>query len=359
MRASIGHGTPSLASRISPIEQLSPRVLPEAEIDNNSDQERLTDDETDDRETDDEENDGNEDVDPRAPLRPNIILADGVEQQRATVERQERMIKFLFQQMTKLLSRRESTSKNDKFDLTHPRQFCGGGRTLDTFLGSLYWNFPTHSHLFSDGDSDKVQYALDHLGSWSNHCDYTLHKTRMIDTITWGQDLLTNDSPCMHDFNLFVNEIQPMYGEKDRKLNTGTRLYHGFRQGHHDPDESVRAYANQLRRNWREAGWDEEQQMLSCYHMIWAGLKPELHPNIRPFSNKDGMFDSIDELLDRAVDVETKPQKYDQSQQQRQYGETSYKGGKKRGYRPSIPESKDAPKETQKPNKPKPSGGGK
>ena len=42
--------------------------LPEAEIDNNSDQERLIDDETDDRETDDEENDDNEDVDPHAPL---------------------------------------------------------------------------------------------------------------------------------------------------------------------------------------------------------------------------------------------------------------------------------------------------
>jgi hypothetical protein len=205
IRASIGHGTPSLASRITPIERLSPRVLPEAEIDNNSDQERLIDDETDDRETDDEENDDNEDVDPRAPLRPNIILADVVEQQRATVERQERMIKFLFQQNTELLSRRESTSKNDKFDMTNPRRYCGGARELDTFLGSLRSNFRTHSHLFSDGDTDKVQYALDHLGSWSNHRDYTLHKPSMIDPITWGQDLLTNDSPCLHDFDLFVS----------------------------------------------------------------------------------------------------------------------------------------------------------
>jgi len=251
--------------------------LPEAEIDNNSDQEHVIDDETDDRETDDEENDDNEDVDPRAPLRPNIILADVVEQQRATVERQERMIEFLFQQKTELLSQRESTSKNDKFDMTHPRRYCGGARELDTFLGSLRSNFRTHSHLFSDGDTEKVQYALDHLGSWSNHHDYTLHKTSMIDPITWGQDLLTNDSPCIHDFDLFVNEIQKMYGEKDRKLNAGTRLYHEFCQGHHDPSESVRAYANRLRRNWREAGWDQEQQKLSCYHMIWAGLKPELH----------------------------------------------------------------------------------
>jgi hypothetical protein len=83
IRTSIGHGTPSLASRITPIERVSPRVLPEAEIDDNSDQERLIDNEADDRETDDEEND---DVNPRAPLRPNILLADVVEQQRAMVE---------------------------------------------------------------------------------------------------------------------------------------------------------------------------------------------------------------------------------------------------------------------------------
>ena len=223
---------------------------------------------------------------------------------------------------------------------------------MDTFLGSLRSNFRTHSYLFSDSDTDKVQYALDHLGSWSNHRDHTLPKTSMIDPITWGQDLLTTDSPCLHDFDVFVSEIQKMYADKDRKLNAGTRLCLEFRQGHHDPDESVRAYANRLRQNWREAGWDEEQQKLSCYDMIWAGLKPELHPKVKPFTNEDGMFDSIGELFDRAADVESKPQKYNKSQQQRQHGETSYKSGRKRGYRPSISESKDAPKEA-----PKPSGG--
>jgi len=354
--ASIGHGTPSLATRITPIERVSPRVLPEAEIDDNSDQERLIENETDDRETD---TDDNHDVDPRAPLRPIILLADVVEQQRATMERQERMIEFLFKQNTELLSRRESTSKNDKFDMTNPRRYCGGPRELDTFLGSLRSNFRTHSHLVSDGDTDKVQYALDHLGSWSNHRNYTLHKTSMIDPITWSQDLLNTNSQCLYNFDLFVSEIRKMYSDKDRKLNAGTRLYLEFRQGHYHPDESVRAYVNRLRQNWREAGWDKEQQKLSCYHMIWAGLKPELHPKVKPFTNEDEMIDSIDELFNRAVDVETQPQKYDTSQQQRQDGETSYKGGRKRGYRPSISESKDAPKEAPKPDKPKPSGGGK
>jgi hypothetical protein len=61
----------------------------------------------------------------------------------------------------------------------------------------------------------------------------------MIDLNTWGQDLLTNNSPCLHDFDLFVSEIQMMYGDKDCKLNADTRLYLEFRQGHHDPNESV------------------------------------------------------------------------------------------------------------------------
>jgi len=38
-RASIGRGTPSLASRISiPIQSASPRVFPEAEIDHNAEE---------------------------------------------------------------------------------------------------------------------------------------------------------------------------------------------------------------------------------------------------------------------------------------------------------------------------------
>jgi len=76
-----------MALRVSRVElPLLNSFLPEAKINNDSDQECLIDDETDDRETDDEENDENGDVDLRAPLRRNIILADVVEQQRATAE---------------------------------------------------------------------------------------------------------------------------------------------------------------------------------------------------------------------------------------------------------------------------------
>jgi hypothetical protein len=46
-----------------------------AEIDKNSDQECIIDEETDERETNNMDNDDSEDVDPPAPLRPKIIIA--------------------------------------------------------------------------------------------------------------------------------------------------------------------------------------------------------------------------------------------------------------------------------------------
>jgi hypothetical protein len=85
-------------------------------------------------------------------------------------------------------------------------------------------------------------------------------------------------------------------------------------QGYHNSDENIRAYANRLRRNWREAGWDEEQHNIMLYDMIWAGLKPYLHPNLRPLTKANGRFDSIDELFDTAADVETPPRHYEKQQ---------------------------------------------
>jgi hypothetical protein len=93
---SISHGTPSVASQNTPIQQITPRVLPEAEIDDNSDQEHLINNETDHCKTDKEGNDDNDEVDPCAPLQPNVLLEDVIEQQRATVEQQKRMIEIVF-----------------------------------------------------------------------------------------------------------------------------------------------------------------------------------------------------------------------------------------------------------------------
>jgi len=84
--------------------------------------------------------------------------------------------------------------------------------------------------------------------------------------------------------------------------------------------------------------------------MVWEGLKAYYLPKLKPFSKANRKFNSIDELLDRAADVETEPEKYDK-QQQKPPGESSLPGSKKCNFRQSISETKDVPKYPSKPDK--------
>jgi len=102
--------------------------------------------------------------------------------------------------------------------MAQPKRFYGGSEELETYIASLRSNFRTHENRFHD-DTDKVQYALDHLGSWAYHTDRDMQNTTVIDPITWGQDLQKNNSPCLNNLDLFVAEIQTMYGNEDRRLN--------------------------------------------------------------------------------------------------------------------------------------------
>ena len=159
-----------------------------------------------------------------ALLQGNINLVNVLEQQRAMVKRQERLIEFLFKQHTELLSPAESTGKNDKFDVTQPRHLCGGVCELDTFLGFPHSSFRTQCNHFSHCGTHMVQDALDYLASWSNHYDYTLNKLSLIEQITCWQHILTQDSTWNPDFDFFVKEMQNMFRETKGKLNIGTRL---------------------------------------------------------------------------------------------------------------------------------------
>jgi len=100
-------------------------------------------------------------------------------------------------------------------------------------------------------------------------------------------------------------------------------------QGHHNSDGNIPAYVYRLRRNRREAGWDEEQHKIMLYDMIWAGLKPYLHPKLRPFTKANGRFDSIDELFDTAAVIETPPRNYDKQQRPSESGSGNQKGKKR------------------------------
>jgi hypothetical protein len=119
---------------------VTPRVLAEAEIeeepyrrsqitDNNEDPLSDCDSEHDDNTPEPNESAYDND-EPTAPPRINL---------EEMVERQQMMIDFLFQHNTELLERlRSSTSdSNDKFKMAQPKRYCGGARELETYLGSL------------------------------------------------------------------------------------------------------------------------------------------------------------------------------------------------------------------------------
>jgi len=228
----------------------------------------------------------------------------------------------------------ESLNPKEKFKVIHHKRYCGGARELERFLGSFRSNFRTHNHLFPGGDTDKVQYALDYLGSWVNHPDHTLQQTNMTDPVTCGHDLLADHYLCLQDLDLFITELLKPYGDEDRRVNSTTRAHHEIMQGYHNPDENVRTYANRLRRNWSESGWDEEHQKTMLSDMIGAGLKPYLWPELRPYTKTNGRFNSINELFDRLADVET-PRKSDMQQQSTEIGGGNQKG-KKRRHQPSV-----------------------
>jgi len=165
-RTSIGRDTASNASRITP-GSVIPRVLTQAEIKEDTDcgtriihddNDPLSDDESELDHDILEPNDSTHNLD--EPIAPPMINLGEM------VECQQKMINIYFQQNTELLEQHRLSTSNlkDKFKMVQPKHYCGGARELETYLGSLRSNFRTDTHLFHD-DTEKVQYALEHLGS--------------------------------------------------------------------------------------------------------------------------------------------------------------------------------------------------
>jgi len=146
--------------------------------------------------------------------------------------------------------------------------YCGDAKEQETCHGSLRVNFRTHKHIFHD-NTDQVQYLLDHLGSWAYQTDSDMQKTTMIDPITCCQDLQMNKSTCLDDFDLFVWEIQMMYGDQNGRLNAVRKSSYNCLQCLHKTNWNIEAYANRLQWNWREGEWDEVQFQQCC--TTWSG----------------------------------------------------------------------------------------
>jgi len=92
------------------------------------------------------------------------------------------------------------------------------------------------------------------------------------------------------------------------------------------------------------------------YDLVWAGLKADRLPKLKPFTKENRKFNFIEELFDRAADVETELEKYNKLRQ-KPPGESSRPGGEKLNFRPSIAGRKDVPMIPSKPDKPDNSSG--
>lgn len=152
------------------------------------------------------------------------------------------------------------TKSELQFKITHQKRHCGDPRKLETFFSTLCSNFRTHNHHFPGGDTDKVQYALDHHGSWVDHPDHTKQMTSMTDTDFWGHDLLANDDRCLSGYDLFITEIWKQYGAKDCKQNSSTWVHHEMMEGFYNSDDNIIARFSvaelRIKLHFRPGSWN-------------------------------------------------------------------------------------------------------
>jgi len=250
------------------------------------------------------------------PSEPELTTQSEIVSMRKMMEEQREMLNNAIQQKTQLCVqnaelmeanweyRRESirpeATKTKIFDMTHPEWYCGGGKELDNFLDTLRSNFQSHVHLFPHRDPDKVQYTVSFLSTWNNHLHLAQRQTQMTNLVEWLRDRRRDSDPCLEDFEAFSEEMQKMYGNKDQKLNAGMKCTTDSLWGANEP---VGVYDNQIKANWRAAGW-LPQDNENLYEIASSGIRPGLKSKIKPLTPQNGRCDSMEELFDRTADSE-------------------------------------------------------
>jgi len=127
------------------------------------------------------------------------------------------------------------------------------------------------------------------------------------------------------------------YGDKDEHRMAVITLMEEYIQL---PQESVGAYANHVKVNWRQAGWNRQKQKEVLYDIAWAGLCNCLKKSVGLMTLTCGRFDTLHDFFDKATASDVMYVGIKMPQQQHQLTDSSTNGGKQ-GYRPSIPEPAD------------------
>jgi len=107
----------------------------------------------------------------------------------------------------------------------------------------------------------------------------TQRQTENTDAAEWASHLREAKDLCSDDFELFANQLQKMYQDKDGHLNSAMKAMQEYQQL---SNEAVRVYTNCLKANWRRAGWNLIMHEVVLYDMAWAGLRHALETKVRP-----------------------------------------------------------------------------
>jgi hypothetical protein len=212
-------------------------------------------------------------------------------------------------------------AQSNLFKMRDPAPFCRGPAELERFLGQIKMNFESHGHQFPRGDPDKVQYAMGLFRTWLEHPDESQRKSKVTHPAEWANRLVLNRSASLNNWGRFEKRLREVYGDRDRQLNAALVAVGEIAQGYHDSDESVRDFESRTRSNWRDAGWhmdeedDDSAESRILYDLAWAGLRPAIRTRIRPFAGKNGRFDTLEELFEKAHEVEIKPNRERRAQQ--------------------------------------------
>jgi len=137
--------------------------------------------------------------------------------------------------------------------------------------------------------------------AWSNHQNCPLRQRAMIDALEWADDVFVESNPFPQNFDHFSQEIAKVYGDKDQcRVAVFTLMQEFIRV----PQESVRAYANCIKANWRQTGWNLQKHEEVLYDISWAGLCNSPMNIVRPLTPAGSRFDTLDEIFAKAAPLE-------------------------------------------------------
>jgi len=104
--------------------------------------------------------------------------------------------------------------------------------------------------------------------------------------------------PYVTDFHLVSQEMPKVYRDNDPQFVAVIPHMKGYIQR---PQESVSAYGNRLKADWRQAGWNLQKHKGILYDVAWAGFHNSLKFKVRLMTPTRVWFDTLDKFFDNAV----------------------------------------------------------